>query len=265
MLTEIINTDAPNDAMRQIIRDNEHLTKEIVVSIPVRPNDGVCIELATCISKWNYIGFYAAYIKDFMGGFIETMRQRMAYQFLKSYPNHKYLLMIDNDVAPPVELPFLLGRHDLPVVGGPTPIMSSKVGVCMNFTVKDKDGKWRFPSIQHTDKMPQGLIPVGHIGTGALLIRRDVLESFTWEGEDIPFYIPQHYRLDGAKKGELRRGEDIEFSSQVRKKGFDLYADTEACCGHKKQMMLTWPVDNLDPDLSPSVFRTHPDEYEIGD
>lgn len=262
---EINEQEVDMSADFKLIQDNEHMIQQTQIAIPVRPADGCALELSEIVAKWAVLGFHVAFLKDFMGGFIETTRQKMAYDFLHSSLKLKYLLMIDNDVVPPIELPFLLGRWDKGVVGGPCPIVIREHGPTVNFTIPDEKGEWRFPSFVNHAKIPaKGLLKVNHIGTGAMLVRRDVLESFTWEGEDIPFMVPQDYRQKGARTGTLSRGEDIHFCFQVREKGYDIYADLEACCGHKKQIVLTVPEDQRDPNLDPRSWRAKPEEYKVG-
>ena len=240
-----------------------HLVEQVDIQIPVRPQDGVPIELAEQIARWAVLGFKVAFLKDHMGGFIEVVRANMAYRFLKD-SDKKYLFMIDNDVIPELDVPLLLARHEESVVGAPVPITLKDQGPALNFTIADAEGKYRFPSYRQHKFPMKGLIPVHHIGTGAMCIRRDVLEAFSWEGEDVPFAVSSELRSEGLRKGNLRRGEDIEFCNQVRAKGFKVFADMEALSGHRKSLTLVVPDDLKDPTMDPAGWLSHESEYAVG-
>lgn len=241
-----------------------HLTSEIDIRIPVRPTDGLPVELAEQVARWCALGFTVSFLKDHMGGFIEVVRANMAQSFVKK-SKLKYLFMIDNDVIPRVDLPLLLARHNKHIVGAPVPITLQDQGPALNFTIPDGKDGWRFPAFRNHEKMPStGLIPVHHIGTGAMCIRRDVLEAFSWEDEDVPFMVSSDLRAEGLRNGNLRRGEDIEFCNQARNKGFKIYADMEGLAGHRKLMTLTVPDDMLDPTMDPAGWISNDTEYLVG-
>lgn len=236
--------------------DYENLLQDIVCIPPVRPSEGFNIQLCQMLSLWNMVGITYDPLRDFMGGFIEITRAQIAKLFLERC-TEKFLLMIDNDMVPPPDLPLLLARHDKPVVGSCAMAVIKPDGATLCFTRRDREGYYRFPSVVNCQVIPsKGLIEVGHVGTGAVMIRRDVLESFTWDKDDpdneIPFLVDQETRVAGAIEGILKRGEDFAFCRQVRQKGFKVYVDLEAHVGHLKQINLLWPPearsDNMDAD-----------------
>ena len=242
-----------------------HLVPEIDIRIPVRPMDGIPIGLAEQVARWCVLGFTVSFLKDHMGGFVEVVRSNMAHTFTNK-SKLKYLFMIDNDVIPRVDLPLLLARHNEPVVGAPVPITLKDRGPALNFTIPDGKGGWRFPAFSNHPKCPtHGLIPVHHVGTGAMCVRRDVFEAFTWEDEDVPFMVPSDLRAEGLRKGSLRRGEDLQFCNQVRKKGFKVFVDMEGLAAHRKTMNLTVPDDMLDPTMDPAGWTSTETEYLVGD
>lgn len=243
---------------------HENLVSQIDIRIPCRPAEGVPIELTEQIARWAVLGFKVALLKDHMGGFIEVVRAHIAHTYLAE-SDKKYLLMVDSDVIPRLDLPLLLARHNRPVVGAPVPITLRDHGPTLNFTIPDGKGGHRFPSFSNHSRIPsRGLLPVQHIGTGAMLIRRDVLEAFTWQGEDVPFMVPGDLRAEGLRKGNLRRGEDMEFCNQVRAKGFDVYADMEARASHRKMVPLEVPDALLDPTMDPAGWTSTEAEYLVG-
>jgi hypothetical protein len=227
----------------------QEILSDIWVAVPARPHDGICLKLCKMLSLWAMSGIAWGDHADSMGGFIEVTRCRIVVDFLRNH-QEKYLLMIDNDVEPDIQLPYLLSRHDLPVVGSCIPSMNAKGRAMLCFSKEDRHGQYRFVDYDDGDKIPaKGLVQVPHVGTGAMMIRRDVLESFTMKGEDVPFIVPNRIRYEGAVNGILMKGEDIWFCSQARAKGYDLHVDLEAHCGHRKTMRMAFPPQLRDPSL----------------
>lgn len=234
---------------------HRELLKSIQVIVPVRPADGMNCQLTRMLSIWYGEGTGWSNINDHMGGFIEYTRANIVHHFIHNQRHARFLLMIDNDMEPPVNLPYLLARHNQPVVAAPAATITQKYGLQLCFTVKDTGGEYRFPCMKAGAKVPgKGLVEVGHSGTGAMLIRRDVLEAFTFENNDVPFYVPENIRVEGARTGHLKMGEDITFCDAVREKGFKVYVDMEAHCGHRKTIALAWPEHAIDPDMPLDEF-----------
>jgi len=230
--------------------ENRELLSKIQVVVPVRPADGMAIKLSQMLSIWYGEGTPWCTLNDHMGGFIETTRANIAYQFKHEFTHAEWLLMLDNDMEPPINLPWLLARHGEPIVGACCMSVSEQHGPQLCFTVKDQGGKHRFPAMHYGRKIPAtGLVEVGHVGTGALLVHRSVIEAFTFEAGDVPFYVPEEIRVEGAKTGSLLVGEDITFCNQVRGKGYRMHVDMEAHVGHKKNCVLVWDPTDRDPAM----------------
>ena len=239
---------------------NRELITSIHIVVPCRPADGINVDLAIKLAIWYKEGITFSIINDSMGGFIEMTRANVANQFLETQKkgeyNSKFLLIIDSDQEPDIDLPYLLARHDMPVVGAAIPTIGHDGLPLLCVTTKCEDGERRFINSEENPSVPaKGLMNVTHIGTGAMMIRRDVLEAFTVEIGDIPFYVNEKIRASGAKTGMLWRGEDIEFCLQVREKGYDIFCDFEPVVGHRKAILLTWPDHLKDPALSVSNWK----------
>ncbi len=247
----------------QVCAENRELLKKVSVCVPVRPDAGVCLGLARMLSIWYGEGTPWNCLSDHMGGFIETTRAKMAYDF-KFNQDEEYLLMIDNDIEPPMDLVMGLVRHQLPVVSACAMGVSAFSGPQLCFTVEDTEGKYRFPSLAKSGNIPsRGLVKAGHVGTGAVLIRRDVFEAFTFEGDDVPFFVPHAVRIKGMRTGELLLGEDLSFCNQIREKGFDCYVDMEMHCGHRKTTAMRWPRDAMDIKINASDWKIPPEGQAI--
>lgn len=166
-------------------RDNSALVdaagfdpSEILVQVIQRPTDPLNQKLQECLYGWVSAGMAYQPIKDMFGGWIDVARNWQTKLFRKASA-HKFLLMIDSDVGPPVEAPYLLRRHDKPVVSGVVCGFNQRRGglfVCV--ATEGQDGKARFITHKHHKSLPAtGLMEVIRAGTGCLLVRRDVIED----------------------------------------------------------------------------------------
>lgn len=230
------------------------LLTDIHVVVPIRPGDGMNCGLSRMLSIWYGEGTGWSQLNDHMGGYIEITRANIAYDF-KYNRSERFLLMIDNDMEPPIDLLLKLARHDKPVVGSPAMALSKEFGPQLCFTVLDEDGEYRFPALHNGPIPAKGLVRVGHCGTGAILIRRDVFDAFTFESGDIPFYVPEEARVKGAKTGHLLIGEDIAFCNALRSKGIPVFVDLEAHCGHRKTIGMLWDEAMRDPAMNADDWR----------
>ena len=134
------------------------------------------------------------------------------------------------------------------------------------FTRPDTLGDWRMPAMKHVGSIPkEGLVETHHCGTGAICIRRDVLESFSFEGDDLPFLIPENIRMASMRQEEMTKGEDIVFCIKARKKGFQIWVDLEAHCGHRKPFDMAWENVRRDDTLDPASWVLPPKGLRITD
>ena len=275
--------------------EHRELLNSIEVVVPVRPEEGMNCDLTRILSIWYSEGTAWSHLNDNMGGFIELTRANIAYHFRNASNDKppKYLLMLDNDMVPPLNLPYLLARHDVPVVGAVAIHMHGEYGPRACLTLPCKDGQNRWPCMREHMLPAKGLIECGHLGTGAMMIRRDVLEAFTFDGGpaykkyeqakkdntelnlsaeevqsllelDVPFFTRESDRIEGSKTGHLLLGEDLMFCEQVRAKGFKVYADLEAHCGHFKQFPMIWDASRRDPRLDHETFSLPPTGVPVG-
>ena len=238
-----IGPEAMDEANRlfQLYTENQELFESIKIVIPMRLGTGVTQQLSDMRCNWIMAGIESRIHGDMGGGFIECVRAQIASDFLKNEPDKKFLIMIDDDMDPDCFLPYLLARHDKPVVGCCALSINAAGDPMLCLTRKDSEGEYRFPILSHDKPIPaRGLAEVGHVGTGAICIRRDVLESFQFVPGDTPFYVNEKIRQRGHSNGVLMRGEDFEFCAQVRRKGFGVFVDMEAHVGHIKPTTLRW-------------------------
>lgn len=162
------------------------------------------IEVTTYISQMRGIGEH---------------RNVIVKDFLKT--DFDYLLMIDADNPPPENVLDLV-ELDLPVIGLPTPInMSYRQGIpefCWNVFGED-DLPRKFNG--------SGLEEVPMVGSGVMLIRRDVLEKI------------EHPFTTVRNEDDLRVvGTDTAFCKKCKDNGFKIYTHWDYQCSHFKDMNL---------------------------
>lgn len=248
--------------------DLNALLKSILIVIPYRGSEGVDVNLEDKISYWRGCGIAVQKIEDQFGGFIELTRASICKKFLDlcrdSAESLDKLVMIDSDEDVSPEAPVKLAMWDLPVVSGVVSSPNPRRGVFANFTVKDKYGVPRFPSVKFTKKLPtRGIIKVHSTGTGLICIKKNVLETMFNAGE-IPFYIEEKMRRDAVKTGVLPLGEDTRFSQQCEAHGFDRYVDFSVHGIHYKRVGVCWPSTGLDPDMKVEDFMVDVKDYLHG-
>ena len=234
------------------------LLKSILIIVPYRGSENVDANLENKISYWRGCGLIVEKVEDQFGGFIELQRAQIAWKFLtlcEQFPHLDKLVMIDSDQDVSEEAPIRLALWDLPVVSGVVCSPNSKRGLFANFTVKDKYGVPRFPSLKHTKMLPsRGLLKVHSSGTGLICIKKNVLETIFSKG-DIPFFIDEKVKRAAVKTGSMQFGEDTWFSRQCNDLGFDRYIDFAVRAIHYKRFGVSWPSTGLDSDMRAEEFQ----------
>ena len=151
---------------------------------------------------------------------LEVNRNRICKELLAG--DDDYLLSIDSDNPPkknPLDLLFL-GKD---IVGYPTRMHSAQGALYNTFiTNEDDDYQAVYPVDFGSDS---GLMKIGAVGTGCVLIKREVIEAL-W-----PF--PFELLLDETGTHKVL-GSDLHFCKKARGKGFEIWAHFEYCCSHYK-------------------------------
>lgn len=182
--------------------------------------------------------------RDIRGMPVDVCRNQVVQKFLES--DNEWLMMVDSDVLPPVNVICTLAvaiKMELAFVGFPTPIFSSRNMVEWNFGYIYPQGSpdLKYPLTRVVDRRDwvsenitkvttpgrKPIISIDRIGTGCVLIRRDVFEAVQAPAFEFP------RRADGS----IILGEDYWFCDKVRKAGFDIWCDLESPCEHFKNGM----------------------------
>ncbi len=179
------------------------------------------------------------------GSPVDIVRNKLVTQFL-DMPGYTHLLFVDNDQAFPADGLDKLLRLDAPVAGVVCPIMrtrvsrtdgsdrlnlSTAVGQYVDERYREdppapdvKDVHYRWHDLHELDAGP---VQCDAVGTGFMLIRRDVLELL-----EPPWF---QVMMDNDFK---IISEDVYFCRKVRQQGLSLVADPTALCDHFKTLDL---------------------------
>jgi len=172
--------------------------------------------LMNVVKKNPFVGI------DFNYGMpVDSNRNHIVKKFLKT--NYEWLLMIDSDIVPPVNVLDLL-KHGKKIIGA----------VC--FTTSDKGIP--YPVIMERDlekgwgwKVKRDVKPLMEVdatGASCLLIHRDVLEK-----------IKSPFRFGYDEDGIVTVvGEDFDFCQKAKKLGHSVWVDTTLQCKHYKELDL---------------------------
>jgi hypothetical protein len=206
--------------------------KKVFVAVPVYRE--LSVEFVTCWLKlvqdrdlpFELSGY-------FLQGesLIPRARNRLTADFLATDCTH--LLFIDCDLIFRVEDVERLATHDEAIVSGFYPIKW--------------DGKLLFAGRALNDLPPvgeRGLLPLRYIGSGFLLVRRDVFEKMIAAyGDEISYRCyhterPEHdfWRVGVYRQGQGQPGrylsEDYYFCQRALDLGFKVYGDTQVILKH---------------------------------
>ena len=150
--------------------------------------------------------------------------------------NAEWLLMVDNDMAPPDNL------LDMIVNAGPDkdiiiPVMmmwDNKKGqsfLCWKpVSQYGTKGEWDLDDAVAYQELQSG-------GTGAIAIRRRVLEAMPY-----PWF-----QYEYSENYELTTSEDVFFTGRARAAGFKVWGYTKAACGHFHTVDLLKIPPRIDP------------------
>lgn len=147
-------------------------------------------------------------------GNVVKQRNTIVKDFLASDATH--LFWMDSDMEFPENTLSRLLEHDLPIVGG---LYSMKIGNHATTAFVRPNGKLQ----NLVPKVGDGLVEVEALGTGCMLTKREVYESFEW---------PWFWYEEDPPNSEEMMTEDSYFCKEAAKRGFKTYCDTSLLCGH---------------------------------
>jgi len=167
-----------------------------------------------------------------------AQNRNMIVQNFLSRPQYDYLIMIDSDNVPPINLLNLVD-YQKDIVG--VFYCGFQKSMIIPFVMKaGKDGLYRVMDLN--DK--KGLVECDAVGTGVIVIKREVLEKVRH-----PFR--NEYDADGIKL----MGLDFNFCKRAKEQGFKVYAHLDYVTSHWVTMDLkdyygvVWQLDQTQKEL----------------
>jgi glycosyltransferase involved in cell wall biosynthesis len=138
-----------------------------------------------------------------------------------------YLLFIDSDIVPPIDVIPRLLEHGKDVVTG-LYFTKNDPFYPVIFKKSDAEGRYDTKVFYEKDK----LIEVDSAGLGCALIKREVLDKIG---------APWFKFTTGWGK-ETRESEDHYFFRRCREEGYKIYCDTTIKCGHIGKLKVIEPM-----------------------
>jgi len=135
----------------------------------------------------------------------------------------EWLFFLDDDTIPPPDAIIRLMNHKLPIVSGLYYRRNNPIVPVMLKNVPE-GRKWI------TEFQAPSLVEVDYVGSGCLLIHRDVLTSLPALSEYRRWFDWRVDRIDLPEKE--RMSEDFVFMDNARKHGYKIYVDTGVQCKH---------------------------------
>lgn len=166
---------------------------------------------------------------------VENNRNHAVLDFLER--GEDFLLFIDSD-NPPLVNPLDLVELDLPIVGCPTPMFQCTPQHILErirpirWNVFDYDASIEKWSSRSGAKGDTDLEEVDAVGSGCILIRRDVLEA-----------VPAPFMRRWDEKGRVVAGSDLDFCRRAKEAGFSTWVNWRYMCEHYNTVRLAHMYD----------------------
>lgn len=196
---------------------------KVYIAIPSRTGQ-IFFELSLRLSQWSkQTAIKATVVYHPFLSPIDHARNVIVNDFL--HTDYTHLMMIDDDIVPPVDALERLLFHNKAIVAAACPLIGP-----------DKDGKLVTTmnaynlntNEEYIIVKSTGLQKVDAVGTGCIMIERKVLEEMK-----VPPFTTE-YNGEGIKY----RGEDLNFCYQAKLIGIETYVDFKLECKHIKSCNL---------------------------
>lgn len=176
----------------------------------------------------------------------DLARNRFAMKLLQSQYTH--VLMLDIDHIHPADIVQRLARWpmmnpEIQVVGGLNFRRSEPYEPCA-FLTDEKTG-----TVNALASWGPGLAEVDYLGTGSMLIAREVFEKIE------PPWFFNVYGVE-ANWADEWPGEDIGFSEKCKKAGVKMYVDTTTTSPHVSERLITEQTFR-------AYLEKHPEKYQV--
>ncbi len=197
-------------------------------------------------------GAWSTFIPVSSGPYLDMGRNEAVQKYYAQPDITDYLLFVDTDIAFTADdiravvdaaEAYYAATNDRPVVGGlyQGVVAGGKHRNVIAYELRaDDDGTHRFYPISvdeinaYTAETPDALFEVGGIGTGFMLIHRDILDHFTEV-----FEAPQQWFYEGVINGQWF-GEDLIFCLRAKSLGHPVFAHPRVRLTHYKEVGLAF-------------------------
>lgn len=187
------------------------------VYIAVLNQGHIRIELSYLLTDMTHQNKYRLYLAYPAEKPISYNRNKIVKDFL-SKPEYDYLMMIDSDIIPPLNYLDLVD-FDKDIISGVcfAYIDNHIIPLVMEYNKNTNEKPFVVKSFEGTE----GLVEIDVCGTGAMIIKREVLEKVK-----APFL--NRYDENGIKT----MGLDFSFCDKAKKEGFKVWCHLDFICSH---------------------------------
>jgi len=154
---------------------------------------------------------------------ISNNRNQIVKDFLRT--DCDYLMMLDDDTCP-LKNPLELIEHDKDVIGAIYPGRTNE-GIIFHIYKFGEEYPKKLVFKQYDNSEIRGLTKIDAIGTGCVIIKRNVLEKIKRPFEDL-------FDEDGI----LVTNDDMHFCHKCRQNGFEVWTHGDYMCSHYKTVDL---------------------------
>lgn len=178
-------------------------------------------ELSRILTRLTHQNKYNLTIKYPSFKPIEHNRNKMVKDFLEN-TTAEFLLFIDGDNVPPINV-LDLADYQKDIIGGLCFGWKHNTVIPLILELNTKENIEKGEDKYRVMEVPEdkGLVECDGVGTGLMMIKRDVLE-------EIKYPFENYYDEDGIKTTGL----DLNFCEKAKKKGFKVYCHTDFQVAH---------------------------------
>lgn len=179
---------------------------------------------------------------------VEYMRNLIVQRFLET--DYDALWFIDSDTRPTHESVKLL-HVDADIVGGIYPIPETNKGSYVWSVYDWKGFEFKPKMLPKPDENP--IVDCDAIGTGAMIIRRKVLEDPRMRHTENGDGPPPIFQTLRYPSGKCRWTDDLDFCKRARALGYTMKCHTGIRWGHVKNMDMEYPLEMAEKAFAAGV------------
>jgi hypothetical protein len=205
-------------------------TKSVYLAIP---NTGeLRMELAQTITQLTHQDKYDLVVRYPVNKPITYNRNMIVQNFLES--GCDYLMMCDTDIVPPLSILNLVD-FDKDII---SPVCFTITGGYINPLVLKRNFEEQYNVIDLDDEA--GLIECDALGTGCIIIKREVLADPRWKTTEGAWFKNEY-----DNNGKKTEGNDLAFCKRAKAMGYKIFCHTDYFCSHFVETDLKQIYSNL--------------------